>query len=410
MKFLKVQWPVIFLPALLGMNVSAQPKIIQTKSKKYEIGVYYFPNYHKDKRNEAYHGKGWDEWELVREAMPRFNGHMQPKVPLWGYTDEADPKQMAQKIETASANGITAFIFDWYYYDDGPFLQRGLDEGFLKAANKNKLKFSLMWANHDWEDIHPYTSGTKAKLLSSGKITPETWDKMTDRIIAKYFKDPSYWLIDGAPYFSIYDLGKFIQIFGNVEAAAKALNDFRNKTKKAGFKNLNLNAVVWGQTILPAEKVVADPVKLVNQLGFNSFTSYVWIHHVYLQQFPATKYDSVRNEYFKYAEKATNNFTIPYYPNVSMGWDASPRTNQQTPFQNLGYPYMPVVIGNTPDAFKNALVEAKAFMEKHNQKTLTINSWNEWTEGSYLEPDTVAKMGYLNAIKQVFGVVSMRKK
>ena len=32
----------------------------------------------------------------------------------------------------------------------------------------------------------------------------------------------------------------------------------------------------------------------------------------------------------------------------------------------------------------------------------TINSWNEWTEGSYLEPDTVHGMGYLEAVKRVF--------
>lgn len=36
-------------------------------------------------------------------------------------------------------------------------------------------------------------------------------------------------------------------------------------------------------------------------------------------------------------------------------------------------------------------------------KILTINAWNEWTEGSYLEPDTVNGYGYLQAIKRVFG-------
>jgi len=33
---------------------------------------------------------------------------------------------------------------------------------------------------------------------------------------------------------------------------------------------------------------------------------------------------------------------------------------------------------------------------------LNINCWNEWTEGSYLEPDIIHKMGYLNAVKDVF--------
>lgn len=118
------------------------------------LAVYYFPNYHTDARNEAVHGKGWTEWDLVKCAVPRFPGHEQPVVPLWGYGDEANPDVMAQKIDAAADSGIDAFVFDWYWYD-GPFLQRALDEGFLGAPNRKKLKFALMWANHSWRNIHP---------------------------------------------------------------------------------------------------------------------------------------------------------------------------------------------------------------------------------------------------------------
>jgi len=76
------------------------------------VAAYYFPNYHEDARNAAYFEDGWTEWELVKEAQPRFDNHHQPNLPAWGFTDEADPVQMAQKIQAAADHGIDAFIFD----------------------------------------------------------------------------------------------------------------------------------------------------------------------------------------------------------------------------------------------------------------------------------------------------------
>jgi hypothetical protein len=114
-------------------------------SPKITVASYYFGNYHPgDSRNARMKGKDWSEWELVKAAKPRFPGHQQPKVPLWGYADESDPKVMAQKIAAAADHGINAFIFDWYYYNDGPFLERPMTR-FL-GTNNHRLKFAFMWA------------------------------------------------------------------------------------------------------------------------------------------------------------------------------------------------------------------------------------------------------------------------
>jgi hypothetical protein len=61
--------------------------------------------------------------------------------------------------------------------------------------------------------------------------------------------------------------------------------------------------------------------------------------------------------------------------------------------------------GNTPEAFQASLEAAKRFLDRDpaQPKILNINAWNEWTEGSYLEPDTEFGMGYLKAIRAVFG-------
>ena len=60
---------------------------------------------------------------------------------------------------------------------------------------------------------------------------------------------------------------------------------------------------------------------------------------------------------------------------------------------------------NTPYLFKKYLAEAKAWTlaKPESERIVVINSWNEWGEGSYLEPDTENGMGYLEAVRDVFG-------
>ncbi len=369
------------------------------------VACYYFPNYHpSDARNTRLKGPGWSEWELVKAAKPRFAGHVQPNVPLWGYTDESDPREMARKIDAAADHAIDAFIFDWYWYDDGPFLQRGLDDGFLGAANNRRLGFALMWANHDWVDIHPATRAGKPALLYPGTVTPATFDIICDHVIARYFAHPSYWRINGRPYFSVYDLGFLVRNFGGLDATARALTEFRRRTAAAGHPGLHLNAVVWGHPILPGERTPAKPEELVARLGFDSVTSYVWIHHVPLPDMQ-TDYDVVRDRYFEYWNRTEATLPAPYYPNVTMGWDSSPRARQGESFENVGYPFMHTIGGNTPARFRDALRATRDRLAGRpaDQRILTVNCWNEWTEGSYLEPDTRHGMAYLEAVRGVFG-------
>ena len=368
-------------------------------------GCYYFPNYHVDPRNEKVHGPGWTEWQLVRHATSRFPGHQQPKVPLWGYEDESKPEVMEKKIDAAADHGIDHFIFDWYHYEDGPYLERCLEQGFLKARNVDRIDFALMWANHDWVNVHPMSRAFGKELLYPGKVSPKVFRFITDLIVDRYFSHPSYLKVEGCPYFSIYDLGQFVAIHGSVEATRKAIDAFRERVRSAGFPDLHFNAVVWGKPVLPGEKVIRDLPQLITALGFDSVTSYVWIHHVELDETPFTPFQKVLKKYLQVWDRMEEQYNIPYFPNITMGWDNSPRTLQSDIWGPLPEStFSNCIGGNTPEAFQEALeIYRKRLSQRDGPTLFSINAWNEWTEGSYIEPDQMTGMGYLEAIAKVFG-------
>lgn len=364
------------------------------------VACYYFGDCHpSDARNTKLKGSDWIEWELVKAAKPRFPGHAQPKVPLWGYTDESDMKVMARNIAAAADHGIDAFIFDWHYDNDGPFLERPIDIGCFPATNNHRIKFAFMWANHDWVDIHPAKRGIPERVLYPGAATVTNIANIGAHLIQKYFAHPSCWRIKCKSYLSFYDLSKLVEGFGSVTATRAGLDAWRARARSAGLLGLHLNAAVWGRTILPGEKLPANPVQLVSDLGFDSITSYVWIHHVPLPELQ-TDYNFVRDAYFKYWDKTLEKFRVAILPQRDHGLGPESARASGRCFGNFGYAFMNTISGNTPGRFKEALKQTRERLlaRPDGPRILNINCGNAWTEGSCLEPDTVHGMQYLEAV------------
>lgn len=383
-----------------GTYAALASKLVPQSRRAYEVGAIYFPNFHVDPRNEELHGKGWTEWEILKRGEPKFQGHEQPKIPLWGYVDEANPRVFERKIAAARDAGINHFIFDWYWYDGRPFLQRALENGYLESRNKADVHFCLMWANHDWLRLMPARLRERDKRpLYMGTYSPSEFDAVTDYIISHYFKDPSYLLVNGAPYFSIYVLSQLIDRMGGLETAQAAIARFRQKTRNANFPDLHLNAMGYGL------QGIHDVPGVLTTLGIKSVTNYTWAHHYDFRSFPAVEYKDAMESAPKYWTKAKDLFGVPYEIDVSMGWDPSPRACQSDVFEHAGYPFIPILSNNTPALFHKSLAEAKAYLDQNQDEPvrITVNSWNEWTEGSHLEPDSRHGMAYLNAIRDVFG-------
>ena len=370
--------------------------------------AYYFPDWHCDARNAAWFGEGWDEWDLLRSAKPRFDGHRQPRVPELGYRDEADPAQAAVDIDLAHRHGVDGFLVDYYRYDDGPYLSGALDEGLLKAPNRELIEFALMWANHELVDIFPHAdpADENPRRLKDGVIDRATFERMAVHVIEHYFSQPNYLRIDGKPWFSIYEIASLIKGMGGVDEAAAALQWFEQQAIDAGFPGIHFDGVVWGFGVLPTSLTVDAPERVIEQLGIDSATSYVWVHHVDIEEFefPRGDLDRLRDTAFSEYDRYSRELSVPFHPNVTVGWDSSPRTSQDVAYDRGRYPFTPIW-DQTPQQFEQALRQAADFHERHPMKhpIVTINAWNEWTEGSVLLPDTEYGMGYLEAIKRVFG-------
>jgi hypothetical protein len=381
--------------------------------KKIDVGAYYFPDFHPtDPRNIDVHGEGWSEWNLIKSALPRFPGHYQPLKPLWGYGDESDPQVMEMKIDAAAKYGIDYFLFDYYHYEDGTFLENCLKNGFLKAGNVDKIKFALMWANHDWTGNFPILRKCRPSTpLYPCKLDAASFERVCDYVIENYFMHPSYYKIDGKPYFSFFEVTNLLQGLGSVECCQDMLQGFREKVKKAGFPDVHLNTMIWGTDILssnwgiarlPGEENCPNMPDRMDSLGFDSFTSYTMVHHVVCKE-RENDYLRAYENYFSYWDKADKAFTTPYFPNASIGWDPTPRAAMtETWTHELGGPFGGVIVNNTPERFEMVLRRIKEKMIKNNIRTMNINSWNEWTEGSVLEPEARYGYAYLEAVKRVF--------
>ena len=370
----------------------------------YDIAAYYWPAYHDEPRWRLFMPEGEGEWQIIRNATPKLDGHIQPRVPTWGYTDEADPAVMEQKIEAAVDHGVNVFIFDWYWYENQPFLEEALNRGFLGANNNDKMRFYVMWANHDAPTSWDIERSHEYETIWPGAVDRETFDTATDRLIERYFGHPSYYTIDGKPVFSIYELGTLIEGLGGMEATRDALDSLRARVCEAGFPGLHIQAMLWGNIPKSMSMVPGDETptqeKTISALGIDSLTNYQWCHYA----------DTNKGDYKDWGEDAiaswkkwAEEFSVPFFPHVAVGWDTNPRFKAF--MENT-------ITGGTPDKFREFLSTAMDFVDagKLTPPLITVNSWNEWSEGSYLEPDTTHGMGYLEAVRDAVAERTTPKK
>lgn len=388
---------IILWKSLAGQNDDVEKRDLLDKYN-YDIAAYVWPSYHPDNRAKIFWPDGMGEWQTVLSNKPKYEGHKQPRYPLWGYINEADPYVAEMEINAAADHGVNVFIFDWYWYDGMSFLEGHLNEGYLKARNNDRVKFYLMWANHDvnhiWDKRNAGQKPKNDRNIWRGSVDREEFEVICHRVIKKYFGHPSYYKVGGKPSFMIYELDVLIEGLGGVNQTQDALKWFRKEAKKAGFLGLDLQVTLRkdSKKVKDSEgNVIGTYNDIARQLGFDGLTHYQFAHFANINR---DYMDVLPDAVFEW-NKASSDKDTPYYPNVSIGWDDNPRYEMLKPN---------ILKNNTPENFEKALREAKKYVDEHPGQAplITVNSWNEWTETSYLMPCTMYGYGYLQAVQKVF--------
>lgn len=86
-----------------------------------KILAFYLPQFHEIPENNAWWGKGYTEWNAVKNAKPFFRGHYQPKVPLNNnYYDLSLPDATTWKwqAQLAKEYKIDGFCIYHYWFKD----------------------------------------------------------------------------------------------------------------------------------------------------------------------------------------------------------------------------------------------------------------------------------------------------
>lgn len=354
------------------------------------IAAYVYPGYHPiAERDLAFH-PGFTEWELVDQCRPRFEGHRQPRLPLMGSYDDRNPVELGKRLQLATSHGVDAFIYGFFWCRGKRVFEDALDQGYLASAVGKRTPFAVMWANRMPRRVLPVRRTDAPVIEDERRVRTDVEDfvELIKTVARSYFRQENYLCVGEKRYFSIFDSTFFINELGP-QNAAQAIRLARRWLSDHGYGPLHLAAIDPAPAVSP----------VLASLGFDSVT-----HYVHLPRWKGPKLQD-------YVECATaraqqwpdflDRCRLPYMPSIAPGWDASPRAADFGTERPGKYPWSPVVTGEHPDHFFEALRRGIHFAAQHpvDDGLLMVSSLNEWSEGHYIEPDQRYGNGWLEAIR-----------
>jgi len=389
--------------AAIQSHAAVQAAAADSAAHRPDVVAVYYPHWHRYDHGIAWKGEGWTEWEGLKAAVSRFPGHHQPLKPTWGCFDESDPQCTAREIDLAADHGIDVFLYDWYWYSGVQNMQEALEQGFLRAANRQRMKFALMWANHDRRDQFGPEFGAPRTVWLPSRHSARDLRRVIDYCIEHYFRQPNYWRPAGGLFFSLFEATRFVKELGGPAETRKVFEEIDRTLAGAGLPPMHWNGMV------AHPKFVAD----LQAAGFRSTSRYNVNSAGKAQDDGTESYEALMQAHRDHWQRMLSTPLVDM-PVVTMGWDSTPRCRPSVPWPfppsprtgGREYPYGIVVVGNTPERFEQLLRDAArhAAGDPRQPFGVLLNAWNEWTEGGFLLPEERYGTGYVEAIRRAFGV------
>lgn len=363
----------------------------------------YFPQLHAIPENDTWWGKGFTDWDNVKTAEQQFEGHYQPRVPLKNnYYDQSKLDTLLWQIALAKKYGIYGFCHYHYWFDGKQLLETPTN---LILKNKDiDFPFCLSWANETWSRRW---DGRNHHVLikQTHPPTEASWKKHYDYLITVW-KDPRAIKVDGKPVFAIYRPQ-------NIEKINEMIAFWRKLAVQDGLPGLyiifqkgyevpnracldSFDAVFQFQPFEAIYSPTFDKNHIRRSYLFKVFLSMPhWLQDLlrslrirYFRNMTYHDYDAVWQQAVDI--RPDEKFTT--FPGAFVDWDNTARYKNKAIVFN----------GAAPNRFAHWLALQVKSMPQRNlpEDFIFINAWNEWSEGTYLEPDERYGYQYLEAVKQ----------
>lgn len=331
--------------------------------------AYYLPQFHPFAENDEWWGNGFTEWTNVTTAKPYFKDHYQPHLPAdMGFYDLRLDQVQRDQIELAKRYGVTGFCYYYYWFSGKTLMTLPIDRHVEQDLD---MDFCLCWANESWSRRW---DGSESDLLIGQR---HSYDSDVEFIHAclPYFRSKRYIKLDGAPLLQVYRISL-------MERPRETIERWRQIVRAQGFPDLHVSMVEsFGLTDpfeygcdsscqFPPHGVVGDRINPEIEELAPKFTGVI----------------------YSYAEIVRGEIARPNPPHTRFraampSWD---NTARKGPAGN-------VFAGATPALFETwmrFLADDARRRLPEGQRLVFVNAWNEWAEGTHLEPDR--KYGHAN--------------